>query len=132
MSFPLVQNYSVSNSDMQQNLNREQKKDERNVCGKNTGEMGINVRNLCRATQRRMSRTQRTASDAHVSSEIPFIWHRGTIALLTRIAIVLLFLRNKSTSFPGKNYEHKFSSCCLPRNQKLHLLLGCCYSPTRL
>lgn len=39
---------------------------------------------------------QRNASDAHVSSEISFIWHRGTIAPLTRIAIVLLFLRNKT------------------------------------
>lgn len=38
---------------------------------------------------------QRNISDAHVSREISFIWHRGTIALLTRIAIVLLFLRNK-------------------------------------
>lgn len=62
---------------------------------KNTGEKGINARNLSRATQRRRSRMQRNASDAHVSSEISFIWHRGTIAPLTRIAIVLLFLRNK-------------------------------------
>lgn len=38
---------------------------------------------------------QRNVSDTHVSREISFIWHRGTIALLTRIAIVLLFLRNK-------------------------------------
>lgn len=38
---------------------------------------------------------QRNVSDAHVSREISFIWHRGTIALLTRIAIVLLFLRNR-------------------------------------
>lgn len=62
---------------------------------KNAGEKGRNARNLSRATQRRMSRMQRNASDAHVSSEISFIWHRGTIAPLTSIAIVLLFLRNK-------------------------------------
>lgn len=62
---------------------------------KNTGEKGRNARNLSRVTQRRTSRMPRNASDAHVSSKISFIWHRGTIALLTRIAIVLLFLGNK-------------------------------------
>lgn len=59
---------------------------------KNTGEKGRNARNLSRVTQRRMPRN---ASDTHVSSKISFIWHGGTIALLTRIAIVLLFLGNK-------------------------------------
>lgn len=73
----------------------EDKRKMRGMDVKNTGEEGINVRNLSIATQRRTSRMQRNASDTHVSCEISFIWHRGTIAPLTRIAIVLLFLRNK-------------------------------------
>lgn len=70
------------------------KRNKRETSVKNTGEKVINARNLSRGTQR-LSKMQRNASDAHVSSEISFIWHRGTIALLTRIAIVLLFLKNK-------------------------------------
>jgi len=107
---------------------------------KNTGENGTNARNLGGATQRRMSRMRRNASDAHVSSEISFIWHRGTIALLTRIAIVLLFLRNKkgkceALASQGKIIKIGSHPAVLMRNQKplvLHLSPSRCYSPTCL
>lgn len=103
---------------------------------KNTGKKGINARNLSRATQKSTSRMQRNTSDAHVSSKISCIWHRGSIAPLTRIAIVLLFLRNKKGKCEAPASQGKIikisSHPAVYQNQKLlllHLSPSHCYSP---